>query len=124
AGRAAPAADARPAGEIADPRAIRPAGHGVGLHIEHIAKRDAGTAALDGVDLHIAAGELVALLGPAGSGETTLLRVIAGLLPADSGRVLFGETDATRLSLRERNVGFVFPQYALFRHMNVARNIA
>ncbi|HLT44925.1 MAG TPA: sulfate/molybdate ABC transporter ATP-binding protein [Luteimonas sp.] len=94
------------------------------LHIEHIAKRYAGTAALDGVDLHIASGELVALLGPSGSGKTTLLRVIAGLLPADSGRVLFGETDATRLSLRERNVGFVFQQYALFRHMTVAENIA
>ena len=67
---------------------------------------------------------MVALLGPSGSGKTTLLRVIAGLLPADEGRVLFGDTDATRLSLRERNVGFVFQQYALFRHMTVAENIA
>ncbi len=124
AGLAAQAATAPAAGEIGDHRAIQPAGHGVDLHIEHIAKRYAGTAALDGVDLHIASGELVALLGPSGSGKTTLLRVIAGLLPADSGRVLFGETDATRLSLRERNVGFVFQQYALFRHMTVAENIA
>ncbi|TWT19444.1 sulfate/molybdate ABC transporter ATP-binding protein [Luteimonas marina] len=98
--------------------------HGVDLQIQGVGKRYGGTAALDGVDLHIASGELVALLGPSGSGKTTLLRVIAGLLPADAGRVLFGETDATQLSLRERNVGFVFQQYALFRHMTVAENIA
>ncbi|MCW5579830.1 MAG: sulfate ABC transporter ATP-binding protein [Luteimonas sp.] len=94
------------------------------LRIQRVSKRYAGAAALDGVDLHIASGELVALLGPSGSGKTTLLRVIAGLLPADGGRVLFGERDATQLSLRERNVGFVFQQYALFRHMTVAENIA
>ncbi|MDH7453883.1 sulfate/molybdate ABC transporter ATP-binding protein [Luteimonas composti] len=94
------------------------------LRIEGVAKRYGATAALDQVHLHIAAGELVALLGPSGSGKTTLLRVVAGLLPADAGRVLFGETDATQLSLRERNVGFVFQQYALFRHMTVAENIA
>lgn len=99
-------------------------GHGVNLRIEGVAKRYGVTAALDRVDLAIGAGELVALLGPSGSGKTTLLRVIAGLLPADAGRVLFGDTDATRLSLRERNVGFVFQQYALFRHMTVAENIA
>ncbi|MGJ4730413.1 sulfate/molybdate ABC transporter ATP-binding protein [Luteimonas sp. SDU101] len=94
------------------------------LRIEGVAKRYGGTTALDSVDLHIASGELVALLGPSGSGKTTLLRVIAGLLPADGGRVRFGDTDATELSLRERNVGFVFQQYALFRHMTVAENIA
>jgi sulfate/thiosulfate transport system ATP-binding protein len=97
---------------------------GVGLRIERVSKRYAGTAALDGVDLDIGAGELVALLGPSGSGKTTLLRAIAGLLPIDAGRIVFGDTDATALSLRERNVGFVFQQYALFRHMTVAENIA
>jgi len=94
------------------------------LHIHGIGKRYAGTAALDAVDLHVRSGELVALLGPSGSGKTTLLRVIAGLLRPDSGRLLFGEQEATRLSLRERNVGFVFQHYALFRHMTVAENIA
>ena len=94
------------------------------LHLQGLTKRYPGVAALDGVDLDIASGELVALLGPSGSGKTTLLRVIAGLLAPDSGRVLFGDTDATRLSLRERNVGFVFQHYALFRHMTVAENIA
>jgi sulfate transport system ATP-binding protein len=94
------------------------------LHLQKLAKHYTGVAALDGIDLDIASGELVALLGPSGSGKTTLLRVIAGLLAPDNGRVLFGDTDATRLSLRERNVGFVFQHYALFRHMTVAENIA
>jgi sulfate transport system ATP-binding protein len=94
------------------------------LTIRGLEKRYTGVAALDAVDLDIASGELIALLGPSGSGKTTLLRVIAGLLAPDAGRVLFGERDATRLSLRERNVGFVFQHYALFKHMTVAENIA
>ena len=94
------------------------------LHIRQLGKRYSEVAALDAIDLDIASGELVALLGPSGSGKTTLLRVIAGLLHPDSGRVLFGDNDATRLSLRERNVGFVFQHYALFKHMTVAENVA
>jgi sulfate/thiosulfate transport system ATP-binding protein len=94
------------------------------LNIRGLSKRYAGVVALDAVDIDIASGELIALLGPSGSGKTTLLRVIAGLLHPDRGHVLFGERDATRLSLRERNVGFVFQHYALFRHMTVAENIA
>jgi sulfate transport system ATP-binding protein len=94
------------------------------LHLRQLSKQYPGAAALDGVDLDIASGELVALLGPSGSGKTTLLRVIAGLLHPDAGQVLFGDVDATKLSLRERNVGFVFQHYALFRHMHVAENIA
>jgi len=100
------------------------ASRGMDLHIRQLSKRYTDVAALDAVDLDIASGELVALLGPSGSGKTTLLRMIAGLLHADSGQVLFGDTDATRLSLRERNVGFVFQHYALFKHMTVAENIA
>ena len=94
------------------------------LHIRQLAKRYAGVAALDGIGLDIASGELVALLGPSGSGKTTLLRVIAGLLHPDAGTLHFGETDATSMRLRQRNVGFVFQHYALFRHMTVAENIA
>jgi len=97
---------------------------GMDLHIRQLSKHYSDVAALDAVDLDIGSGELVALLGPSGSGKTTLLRVIAGLLHADSGQVLFGDTDATRLSLRERNVGFVFQHYALFKHMTVAENVA
>ncbi|WP_242110931.1 sulfate/molybdate ABC transporter ATP-binding protein [Luteimonas aquatica] len=98
--------------------------HGVALHLQGIGKRYASVAALDDVSLDIASGELVALLGPSGSGKTTLLRVIAGLLQPEAGRLLFGDVDATRLRLRERNVGFVFQHYALFKHMTVAENIA
>ncbi|NUS37997.1 MAG: sulfate/molybdate ABC transporter ATP-binding protein [Lysobacter sp.] len=94
------------------------------LRLRQLSKHYPGVAALDDIDLEIASGELVALLGPSGSGKTTLLRVIAGLLHPDAGQVFFGEVDATRLSLRERNVGFVFQHYALFRHMRVAENIA
>jgi sulfate transport system ATP-binding protein len=94
------------------------------LHLSGITKHYPGVAALDDVDLEIASGELVALLGPSGSGKTTLLRVIAGLLHPDAGTLHFGDTDATEMRLRERNVGMVFQQYALFRHMTVKDNIA
>jgi sulfate transport system ATP-binding protein len=97
---------------------------GVPLTLRGLGKRYGPTRALDGIDLDVAAGELVALLGPSGSGKTTLLRVVAGLLAPDHGQLLFGHADATALSLRERNVGFVFQHYALFRHMTVADNIA
>lgn len=104
--------------------ATAPDVHGTPLTLRAIRKRYGATTALDDVDLDVAAGELVALLGPSGSGKTTLLRVIAGLLEPDAGTLRFGDTDATRLSLRERNVGFVFQHYALFRHMSVAENVA
>jgi len=92
--------------------------------IEGVGKKFEGFAALNPIDLNIASGQLVALLGPSGSGKTTLLRLIGGLLPVDSGRILFGEKDATRLSLRERRVGFMFQHYALFPHMSVFENVA
>ena len=79
---------------------------------------------LTAIDLTIAPGELVALLGPSGCGKTTLLRIIAGLETADAGVLRFGADDATRLTVQERRVGFVFQSYALFRHMTVAANIA
>lgn len=80
--------------------------------------------ALDDVDLGVETGELMALLGPSGSGKTTLLRIIAGLEHADTGRVAFYGEDTTLRSVRERQVGFVFQHYALFKHMNVFDNIA
>jgi sulfate transport system ATP-binding protein len=84
----------------------------------------AARAALDGVSLEVAGGELVALLGPSGSGKTTLLRIIAGLEFPDQGSVYFGDEDASKKSVRERRVGFVFQNYALFKHLTVAENIA
>jgi len=80
--------------------------------------------ALDNINLKIETGELVALLGLSGSGKTTLLRVIAGLETPDRGEVRFYGEDATGLGVRERNVGFVFQHYALFRHMTVFENVA
>lgn len=94
------------------------------LTLEGLSKHFADTVALNNVDLEVGSGELIALLGPSGSGKTTLLRAIAGLLPVDAGRILFGDLDATSLSLRERRVGFVFQHYALFKHLTVAENIA
>ena len=78
----------------------------------------------DRLDLDIASGELVALLGPSGSGKTTLLRIIAGLESADAGQVLLDGEDASGTHVRDRQVGFVFQHYALFRHMSVFDNVA
>jgi sulfate transport system ATP-binding protein len=94
------------------------------IRIEGVGKDFEGFAALSPIDLAIPSGQLVALLGPSGSGKTTLLRLIAGLLPVDGGRLLFGGKDTTRLTLRERRVGFVFQHYALFPHMSVFENVA
>jgi len=89
-----------------------------------ITKKFGSFTALRKVTLEIPSGELVALLGPSGSGKTTLLRIIAGLEFADSGAVRFDNQDITERSARERQVGFVFQHYALFRHMTVFENIA
>jgi sulfate transport system ATP-binding protein len=96
----------------------------VTIELRSVVKRFGSFSALRDVSLLVEQGELLALLGPSGSGKTTLLRVIAGLDVPDSGEVLFGGEDATLRSVRERNVGFVFQHYALFRHMSVFENIA
>ena len=94
------------------------------IEVRDIVKRYDGHSALDGVSLAIDDGAFVALLGPSGSGKTTLLRIIAGLAFADEGTVLFGGKDVTEVPVQERGIGFVFQNYALFRHMTVASNIA
>jgi sulfate transport system ATP-binding protein len=94
------------------------------IALHDVTRRFGDFAALDHVDLDIHSGELVALLGPSGSGKTTLLRIIAGLDWPDQGEVRFDGEDALALSVGERNVGFVFQSYALFRHMTVSENIA
>jgi sulfate transport system ATP-binding protein len=94
------------------------------LVVESVTKNFDRFAALNGVDLFAPKGAFLALLGPSGSGKTTLLRVLGGLEFADMGRVQFDGEEWLSLPARERRAGFVFQQYALFRHMTVAKNIA
>ncbi|MEJ7929999.1 sulfate ABC transporter ATP-binding protein [Ramlibacter sp. AN1015] len=94
------------------------------IEIRNISKRFGDFKALRDVSLHVDSGELVALLGPSGCGKTTLLRIIAGLESADAGSIFFSGEDTTDVHVRERNVGFVFQHYALFRHMTVFENVA
>jgi sulfate transport system ATP-binding protein len=94
------------------------------ISILNVTKRFGDFAALDQVRLEVRSGELLALLGPSGSGKTTLLRIVAGLEWPDDGEVQFDGEDALSRTVGERNVGFVFQHYALFRHMTVFENVA
>ncbi len=94
------------------------------IEVRNIRKTFGAFEALRDVSLKVEDGELFALLGPSGSGKTSLLRIIAGLELPDSGTVSLNQEDATRSAARERQVGFVFQHYALFRHMTVFENIA
>jgi sulfate transport system ATP-binding protein len=96
----------------------------VSITAQSIVKSFGSFRALDDVSLEVGGGHLVAVLGPSGSGKSTLLRIIAGLELPDSGTVLYQDDDVTDAHVRERNVGFVFQHYALFRHMNVFENVA
>lgn len=96
----------------------------MGISIENIEKTFGSFTALNRVSFHAPQGELVALLGPSGSGKTTLLRIIAGLEAPDAGAIHFHGEDATRRKVKDRQVGFVFQHYALFRHMTVFDNVA
>lgn len=93
------------------------------VKISHVRKEFDRYPALNDVSLDIRSGELIALLGPSGSGKTTLLRLIAGLDFPTEGTIFFGDEDASRRTVQERHVGFVFQHYGLFRHMSVLGNV-
>ncbi len=94
------------------------------IEIRNLRKTFGEFDVLKDLSLTVESGELLALLGPSGCGKTTLLRIIAGLETADAGQVLFHGEDATQRPVSERQVGFVFQHYALFRHMSVFDNVA
>lgn len=92
--------------------------------VENISKTFGNYQALKQVNLEIKNGSLVGLLGPSGSGKSTLLRILAGLEIQDSGRIWLEGQDATKIPLQQREIGFVFQNYALFPHLTVAQNIS
>nr|WP_116896391.1 ATP-binding cassette domain-containing protein [Pseudomonas syringae] len=94
------------------------------IEVRNVSKNFNAFKALNNISLDIQSGELVALLGPSGCGKTTLLRIIAGLETPDDGSIVFHGEDVSGHDVRDRNVGFVFQHYALFRHMTVFDNVA
>jgi ABC-type Fe3+/spermidine/putrescine transport system ATPase subunit len=94
------------------------------LTLESVTKGWPSGRGVAGVSFEAGAGEIIALVGPSGCGKTTLLRIIAGLLVPDAGRVLVGGRDVTRLPPEERNVGLIFQNYALFPHLSIFDNVA
>lgn len=94
------------------------------IRISHVSKTFGKFIALNDINIDIKTGELATLLGPSGCGKTTLLRIIAGLENANSGQIYFDGVDVTNIAVQKRGIGFVFQNYALFRHKTVGQNIA
>lgn len=96
----------------------------MGIALENVSKYFGNFRAVDRVNLEIASGSLVSLLGPSGSGKSTLLRMISGLEKFDRGRIWLEGVDASPQSVQARNIGFVFQNHALFKHLTIRQNIA
>jgi putative spermidine/putrescine transport system ATP-binding protein len=96
----------------------------VSLEIHGLEKRFGDVRAVQGIDLSVARGEFFTLLGPSGCGKTTILRVVAGIYPADAGRVRLNGVDLTEAPMHARNMALVFQSYALFPHLSVFDNVA
>src|SRR5688572_29789798 len=96
----------------------------MGIEIRNVSKTFGSFQALKNINLSVPDGELLGLLGPSGSGKTTLLRIIAGLEFPDSGSIHLNGEDASASSAQDRQIGFLFQHYALFRHMSVFENVA
>jgi len=94
------------------------------IGITGASKRFGTTEVLRGVDLDVAAGELLSLVGPSGCGKSTLLRAVAGLVALDAGRVRIAGRDMQGVPPRDRDVAMVFQSYALYPHLTVAQNVA
>jgi putative spermidine/putrescine transport system ATP-binding protein len=94
------------------------------LQLDSITQRFGDFVAVENIDLDVSGGEIVALLGPSGCGKSTLLRIVSGFIRQSQGRVLFDGQAVDHLSPRERGVGIVFQNYALFPHMTVGENVA
>jgi len=93
------------------------------ITLDQVTKRYQGAPVVNDVSIEVGEGEFFVLLGPSGSGKSTLLRAIAGLTGVDHGRIALHGKDVTHMSPRQRGVGLVFQNYALFRHMTVGDNI-
>ncbi len=93
------------------------------ITLDNVTKRYADQVTVDRVSLEVETGELFVLLGASGSGKSTILRLIAGLVLPDEGVIRLAGRDVTHLAPQKRDVGFVFQNYSIFRHMTVARNI-
>ncbi|UWQ19881.1 ABC transporter ATP-binding protein [Jannaschia sp. M317] len=94
------------------------------IELRSLTKRFGDFTAVDGIDLDIADGDFVALLGPSGCGKTTTMNMIAGLEDPTDGEILFGGQNLSSVPIQDRNIGFVFQNYAIFTHMSVYKNLA
>jgi putative spermidine/putrescine transport system ATP-binding protein len=111
-------------GSSAGPPVAAPRTEAPDVELTGISKRFGATEVLRGIDLTVGRGELVCLLGPSGCGKTTLLRILAGLVQPDAGRVRIRGRDVTGVPAYERQLGLVFQSYALFPHLTVRDNVA